>query len=387
MRTLNLNALTQGIQRLREKGSPDQQSLYDLVNGYVAIDGSIRQRPGTEFVATLPAGTHGLISHRGQQVVFSIAPKTMPTGFRCEVVTNPDDPADDIKRVWFAAPFLGEIYAAVEFLSGKVCHFWLNGSSGGSTWQADHVYQEGEIVVPGNGLAYRAKRLNPAAPAWQANEAHAVGDVREPTVSNGYQYTVSSVAGDTPRSGTTEPVWPAEDGGVVVERADAPPAVPPSTPPPGTGGGGTGGNCVSVDAYVIGRNGTLRAGDVIVGDELLLCNPETGEESWGVVGYSERIHADGVRMASDDVSLTCSTTAPIPTDTGYRLAPETLGSTVPSRDAGGVFGRVVVIQVVDVGKIDAQHITVGDRCFWAGDDGVRFFLHHNLKAPPGGDRY
>lgn len=385
MRTLNLNALTQGIQRLREKGSPDQQSLYDLVNGYVAIDGSIRQRPGTEFVATLPTGTHGLIAHRGQQVVFSIAPKTMPTGFRCEVVTNPDDPADDIKRVWFAAPFLGEIYAAVEFLSGKVYHFWLNGSSGGSTWQADHVYQEGEIVVPGNGLAYRAKRLNPAAPAWQANEAHGVGDVREPTVSNGYQYTVASVAGDTPRSGETEPVWPAEDGGVVVERADAPPAVPPSTPPPGTGGGGGGSGCPSVDAYVIGRCGPVLAGSVQVGDELLLCDPETGEESWGVVSYSERIQTEGVRIVGADGSLTCTTTAPIPTDVGFLLAPETLGHTLPTRDAEGTIGSELVAQVIDVGAIEAQHITVGDRCFWAGDDGAYFFLHHNLKSTE--DRY
>lgn len=146
-----------------------------------------------------------------------------------------------------------------------------------------------------------------------------------------------------------------------------------------TGGGGGGGWCVSTEAFVIGRAGLLRAGDVAVGDELLLCDPETGIESWGVVTYSETNTVPGVRIETDSATLTCSTTAPIPTDAGYVLAPETAGRTVSVRDiAGDIDGRVVGA-VHDVAMIDVQHITVGDQCFWASDDGASFILHHNLK--------
>ena len=219
MRQVNLNALTQGIQRLREKGSPDPQSLYDLVNGYVAIDGSVRQRPGTVHVADLPSDTHGLIAHRGDLVVFATSPRTMPAGFRCEVVTHPHDADIGISRVWFAAPFLGFIYAVVEFLDGSIYHYW---QQDGIEWEPNKMYVEGTVIVPanGNGMAYKAVRTSPPFPNWEANAARAIGDKVEPANGNGYYYEVTAVGGDTPRSGTVEPVWPAESDAVVVEFAD-----------------------------------------------------------------------------------------------------------------------------------------------------------------------
>ena len=62
------------------------------------------------------------------------------------------------------------------------------------------------------------------------------------------------------------------------------------------------------------------------------------------------------------------------------LAPDTLGHDVRTRGLTGQRLRTMDT-VTCAGVIDAQHITVGDRCFWAGDDGTHYMLHHNLKAP------
>lgn len=153
-------------------------------------------------------------------------------------------------------------------------------------------------------------------------------------------------------------------------------------PSSGTGSGGGHGPCVSVDAWVIGRSGLLRAGDVRVGDDLLLCDPVSREECWGTVTYSQRKPAPGVRIEAALAALTCSTSAPIPSGSRFVLAPDTFGLPILVRDAGGRLAEVIVDTVADVGTIDVQHITVGDRCFWASDDGQHFVLHHNTKPPP-----
>lgn len=149
------------------------------------------------------------------------------------------------------------------------------------------------------------------------------------------------------------------------------------------GGGGGGGSCPSVDAFVIGRDGLLRAGDVQVGDALLLCDPDSGAECFGVVTYSAPVITDGCRIAFGSGTLTCSTTAPIPTDIGYLPAPQTVGRSVSTRTLDGDRTSATVADAPALGAITVQHITVGDRCFWVGDDGVTFLLHHNFKAPPG----
>ena len=147
-----------------------------------------------------------------------------------------------------------------------------------------------------------------------------------------------------------------------------------------TGNGGMGG-CVSTAALLIGRNGVVPAGAITVGDELLLCDPVTGIEAWGTVTYSQPRSVEGWRLTFDGGTLTCSDTAPIPTELGYVLAPETLGRLVLTRDGEGVQTYVRITGVEHIGALDVQHITVGDRCFWAGDTAGRFVLHHNLKDP------
>lgn len=145
----------------------------------------------------------------------------------------------------------------------------------------------------------------------------------------------------------------------------------------GYGGGG----CVEVNSLLPdGR----RAGDVKVGDVMQLGDDRDLKGGQGTVTYSKRKVAKGYRILTESgFSLVCSDTAPIPTKNhGLVLAPELLGESVAvGKDEGGssLTGWERVASVLEVGQIEVQHITVGDKCFWAGEVNGAFLLHHNMK--------
>lgn len=228
-----LNVLKQGISRIREKGGADPSTLYDLLNGYVTIDGSVKSRPGTDIDTNLPAGTKGLMVMDGAFLVFSNVPTTITDpAYSAEVLVNPNDPTLAIKEIHFAAPFLGFPYVVAEFSNGSVWHYWLQK---GKPWSATTFYTAGDIVEPTtpNGLAYRATRDGPALPSWAPNVARAVSDKVEPTVYNDYFYTVIEVDGTNPASGATEPLWPTSSGAQVIEDTNGPAGDGTTiTPPP-----------------------------------------------------------------------------------------------------------------------------------------------------------
>jgi hypothetical protein len=58
-RSVALTAVNGGINRLRVKGAADRNSLYDLLNGYVTQQKTIKVRPGTFRTAELPEDTAG----------------------------------------------------------------------------------------------------------------------------------------------------------------------------------------------------------------------------------------------------------------------------------------------------------------------------------------
>jgi hypothetical protein len=151
------------------------------------------------------------------------------------------------------------------------------------------------------------------------------------------------------------------------------------------GGGGGGGGCVSIDAIL--PDGRL-AGDIAVGDEMQLADQQTLEAGRGVVSYSQIKTAAGFRITTvSGVSLKCSDSAPIPTPEGLVLAPELLGKQVAVRQDGaqGSVRWEKVVAVDAIGEIQVQHITVGDKCFWAGEKPGAYILHHNLKDEGGDD--
>ncbi len=154
----------------------------------------------------------------------------------------------------------------------------------------------------------------------------------------------------------------------------------PSTGGGGGSGGGGGGACVSVDSLLPGN---LRAGDVKVGDTLELMDPVTMQHGSGVVTYSKAEEVQMVKVITKGgIELSCSTTAPIPILGGELiLAPNLTGQKILTRTGNG-YSDDVVEEVAELGMGFVQHITVGDRCFWAGTDGSSFILHHNIKKGP-----
>lgn len=150
-----------------------------------------------------------------------------------------------------------------------------------------------------------------------------------------------------------------------------------------SGGGGGYGGCVAIASYLPGM-GPSTAGDVKVGDYLQLADSVTLEPAMGEVTYSQIKTQPGYRITTESgVTLLCSDTAPIPTPDGLVLAPNLAGKQVPVRHDGAnglqVTGWETVVQVNFVGPIQVQHITVGDRCFWAGEQAGSYILHHNIK--------
>jgi hypothetical protein len=149
--------------------------------------------------------------------------------------------------------------------------------------------------------------------------------------------------------------------------------------PVSTGGGGGGtGSCVQYRSLLPGGR---MAGDIKAGDEMALADEATLEAATGIVTYSERKTATGFRVVTvGGIALVCSDSAPIPTRTGLILAPQLMGHEVAVRkDEGGssLIGWEKVASVTAVGQIEIQHISINDKCFWAGESKDSFILHHN----------
>jgi hypothetical protein len=171
MRAAPLTAVNAGISRLRLKGGARADSLYDFTNGYVTEDGSIAPRPGTSRKATLPSTTFGLCAFNGNIYVFSKVVQTLSAPFVNLVVAHPTDNTQTITKVHFAQPFLGFIYAVIEWSDGNIYHYWMRSSG---TWAASTVYKVGDVIEPTtpNGLAYQASRIGSANPPWTPSTPH-----------------------------------------------------------------------------------------------------------------------------------------------------------------------------------------------------------------------
>lgn len=146
------------------------------------------------------------------------------------------------------------------------------------------------------------------------------------------------------------------------------------------GGGGDGffsSGCVSVHSIL--PNG-ITAGEVSVGDTLLLADQSTLEEGTGVVSYSKKTLQPGWRITTESGAiLECSASAPIPTPDGIVNAPYLEGKRVAVLLDGKEAKWELVTKLESIGDIYVQHITVGDKCFWAGKKRGAYILHHNIK--------
>lgn len=239
MRQETLTTIDGGLNRLRTKGAALKNSLYDLLNGYVTTEKTIQVRPGTVLDHTIPAGTIGLTAFDGKLHIFasSTVAGIDTDSFTLHILNSPDGAAATLSAVHFAEPFLGSLYVVAEFSDGNIYHYWLQTAT---TWAASTEYELYALAQPStpDGFAYQATRLGNPWPSWTPEAPRSVSDSIEPTVYSGYYFTVESVVGANPRSGSTEPLWPTEAGAVIIEDTDdtanAPDATPPAPPPPGS---------------------------------------------------------------------------------------------------------------------------------------------------------
>lgn len=219
MRAVPLTVLKGGINRLRTKGGASAAQLYDLVNGYITADGSIKPREGTLRVQTLDSSTVGLATLNGVFQVFSNSLVSVPSGYVDNVLVNPVNSALAVTKIWFAKPFMGFLYIVAQFSDGSIYHYWLQNNG---TWAASTVYKTGNIVLPtvSNGLAFLAERDMPPNPTWAPEILTALNSIVEPTSYTGYAYQATAVAGTNPHTGQTEPVWPIVENGTIQEFGD-----------------------------------------------------------------------------------------------------------------------------------------------------------------------
>lgn len=219
MRSSPLSNLKQGINRLRVKGGANPASLYDLVNGWIQVDGSVKQREGTIRAQTLNSSTHGLMADNGIFNVFSITQQSVPAGYQDNILINPVNPALDISTIWFAKPFMGFPYVVAQFTDGSIYHYWLQNSG---NWTANTIYKTGTLILPNTptGFAYLAQRISPVNPTWQPGTAIALNAIIEPTEYTGFQYKAVAVAGSSPHTGQSEPVWPIVAAATLQEFGD-----------------------------------------------------------------------------------------------------------------------------------------------------------------------
>jgi hypothetical protein len=215
-----LSTANAGMTRLRSKGNAAPGTLYDLLNGYITLAGTIKPRPGTQTDIVLPADTKGMTAHKCRIYVFSHIPQVTsnPDKYIVATLRHPVDPTIPIQQIHFQSAFMGFLYVAAEFEDGNTWHYWLEELD---EWSPNTDYKIGDRVfsTSENGYAYKATRPGSPNIAWAASVSRAVNDVIEPTVYNGFKYTAISVTGDNPSSGTVEPDWPVESGAQIIEYA------------------------------------------------------------------------------------------------------------------------------------------------------------------------
>lgn len=214
-----LTVVQGGITRLRVKGAALKNSLYDLLNAFVTMQGTLQPRGGTIRNASVSRVTKGLMSFQSSFHVFAHTPTAVPAGYICHVLVNPVDSTLAIAKIHFAAPFMGFPYVAAEFTGGSVYHYWLQTNG---VWTANTVYMNGDFVSPtaDNGFAFAATRLEPPHPLWSPNAATALNDIVEPTVYNGYMFKAIAVTGSAPHTGSVEPAWPNVENAHIQEFGD-----------------------------------------------------------------------------------------------------------------------------------------------------------------------
>lgn len=180
MSSINYDRFDVGLDRRKGSSVADANRLRELKNAYVTTGRAVRKRPGLNRIATLEAGTKGLVGASGKlQTFYSVGSIThVNTLFNANKVPHPTSITETVLKVHYAGVFLGYMYCSIEYTDGTIKHSYLDD--------------------PG---------------AWAATTAYSLGNFRRPTTVNGFRYEVTTAG----TSGGSEPTWPTTPGNTVVD--------------------------------------------------------------------------------------------------------------------------------------------------------------------------
>ena len=130
MPSLTIDKFDQGLDLRKGKSVADVNRLRDLTNAYVTTGKVVRKRPGLSLVATLEAGTKGLVAGNGVlNTFYESGSITHANGlFTANLVAHPTL-SQAVSRVHHGDMFLGYIYVAVEYADGSIWHHYLDGNN------------------------------------------------------------------------------------------------------------------------------------------------------------------------------------------------------------------------------------------------------------------
>lgn len=216
------NNFSMGIDRFRNQSPPKDGTFFDLVNCYLTPGHSIKRRPGFTKDQAL-AGAFGATSYAGKIHTFYSG---VDPGSNALVQTHklvcPDGSLSALSKVYYCAPLGGYLYVVAGFANGKTFHFYLDDVNLG-VWTASTHLAYGNVRAPTveNGFHYQLTS-KPADPNWSPNMNVTAGTTYvQPSVNNGYRYKATAVtlpAGITQGlTGNVEPSWPQVPGQTVVE--------------------------------------------------------------------------------------------------------------------------------------------------------------------------
>lgn len=181
--TITFDRFQGGLDLRKGASVSDADRLRVLDNCYVTTGRTIRKRPGLDLVAILESGTVGLRAGNGKLNTF-YATGTVThadSRFVANKVPNPLDLAQTLSKIHYADSFNGFLYVVAQYANGTIRHHYLDDVT--------------------------------ALTAWQATTAYTLGNVRVPTVSNGYRYEVTTAG----TSDGSEPTWPTTVGATVAD--------------------------------------------------------------------------------------------------------------------------------------------------------------------------
>ncbi|MDH5572491.1 MAG: hypothetical protein OEY89_12050, partial [Gammaproteobacteria bacterium] len=130
MKSITFDKFDVGLDLRKGASVSDANRLRQLKNGYVTTGKVIRKRPARKLVATLEAGTKGLISGQGKLNTFyeSGTITHANTLFQANLVAHPTT-SQLVSKVHRGDVFSGYLYVSVEYADGSIWHHYLNGGS------------------------------------------------------------------------------------------------------------------------------------------------------------------------------------------------------------------------------------------------------------------